>query len=163
MNRKYTVAQYKNLVKEIRQQIPGVAISTDVIIGFPGETRKQFLNTIKLFKEVKFAMAYLNKYSPREGTAAAKLNDNVSKAEKKKREQELNWVLAKTALEINQKLIGKTLEVLVDKKGKSDFWLGKTRTFKVVKFKSGQNLLGKFVKIKITRAGGFGLEGNYVK
>ncbi len=163
MNRKYTVAQYKELVGKVRKTIPGIAISTDVIIGFPGETKNQFLNTVKLFKEVKFDMAYLNKYSPREGTEAAKLKDNVSKAEKKKREEQLNKILSQTALEINKKLVGKTLDVLVDKKGKGGVWLGKTRTFKVVKFKSNMNLLGEFVKIKINKAGSFGLDGILVK
>ncbi|HDQ22746.1 MAG TPA: TRAM domain-containing protein, partial [Candidatus Uhrbacteria bacterium] len=163
MNRKYTVAQYKNLVKKIRKYIPNVAISTDVIVGFPGETKAQFKNTCKLFEEIKFDMAYINQYSPRQETATAKLKDNVSKAEKKRRDKVLNDILSQTALANNQKLVGQTLEVLVEKKGKNDIWLGKTRTFKVVKFKSRQNLLGKFVKIKITKAGSFGLEGDYVK
>ena len=162
MNRKYTVAQYKNLVKKIRKQIPGVAISTDIIVGFPGEIRKQFLNTVKLFQNVKFDMAYINQYSPREGTASAKLKDDVPKAEKKQRDKELNNILAQTALEINQKLIGKVLDVLVYQKNKNDIWLGKTRTFKIVKFKSKKNLLGELVKIKITRAESFGLEGKLV-
>jgi len=159
MNRKYTVSQYKKLVKKIRKQIPRVAISTDVIVGFPGESRKQFLNTVKLFEDVKFDMAYINQYSPREGTASAKLKDDVSKAEKKEREKELNQILAQTALEINKKLIGKVLDILVYQKGKNDIWLGKTRTFKVVKFKSKDNLLGKFVKVKIIKVESFGLHG----
>jgi len=159
MNRHYTISHYKNLVKKIRKNILGVAISTDVIIGFPGETRKQFLNTAKLFEQVKFDMAYLNQYSPRTGTASARLKDDVSKIEKKRRENELNDILSKTALEINKKLIGKVLDVLVYQKGKNDIWLGKTRTFKVVKFKSKKNLLGKFVKVKIIKAKAFGLEG----
>ncbi len=163
MNRHYTVMQYKNLVKKIREQIPGVAISTDVIVGFPGETRKQFINTVKLFQDVKFDMAYLNQYSPREGTASAKFKDDVPKAEKKQREKELNEVLSKTALEINQKLIGKALDVLVYQKGKDNIWLGKTSTFKVVKFKSKENLLGKFVKVKITKAKAFGLDAELTK
>src|SRR4030042_4428692 len=162
MNRHYTVLQYKNLVKKIRKNIPGVAISTDVIVGFPGETRKQFLNTAKLFEDVKFDMAYINQYSPREGTASAKLKDDVPKAEKKQRDKELNDVLAKTALKINERLIGEVLDVLVYQKGKHDLWLGKTSTFKVVKFKSKENLLGKFIKVKIKKAGSFGLEGNLV-
>jgi len=159
MNRKYTVSQYKKLVKKIRKQIPGVAISTDVIVGFPGESRKQFLNTVKLFEDIKFDMAYINQYSTREGTASAKLKDDVPKVEKKEREKELNQILAQTALEINKKLIGKVLDILVYQKGKNDIWLGKTRTFKVVKFKSKDNLVGKFVKVKIFKAESFGLKG----
>jgi tRNA-2-methylthio-N6-dimethylallyladenosine synthase len=105
-------------------------------------------------------MAYINQYSPREGTASAKLKDDVPKAEKKQRDKELNNILSKTALEINQKLIDKDLDVLVYQKGKGNIWLGRTRTFKVVKFKSKENLLGKFIKVKIIKAGSFGLEGN---
>ena len=90
MNRGYTVRQYKNLVKKIREKIPNVKLSTDVIVGFPGETKKQFENTVKLFKEIKYNLAYINKYSMRSGTVAAKLKDNVSWNEKKRRWKILN-------------------------------------------------------------------------
>jgi tRNA-2-methylthio-N6-dimethylallyladenosine synthase len=162
MNRNYTVAHYKKLVQKIRQKIPQAAISTDIIVGFPGETREQFQNTCKLFEEIEFDMAYINQYSPRQETAAAKLRDNVSKAEKKRRDKVLTSILTKTALINNQKLVGKTLSVLVDKRGRNNLWLGKTRTFKVVKFKANKDLLGKFVKIKIARAKSFGLEGELI-
>ncbi len=162
MNRKYTIKQYKELVKKIRKNIPGVAISTDIIVGFPGETKKQFLNSVKLFKEVKYDMAYLNQYSPREGTASAKMKDSVSHTEKERRDKELDKVLNRTALAINKKLIGKVLDVLVERRGKGELWLGKTRTFKVVKFKSDKQLLGEFVKVEITKAMSFGLEGDMV-
>ena len=162
MNRKYTISQYKNLVKKIRKSIPGVAISTDIIVGFPGETEKQFLNSVKLFKDIKYDMAYLNQYSSREGTASAKMKDTISHAEKERRGKELDKVLNHTALAINKKLIGRVLDILVERKGRGDLWLGKTRTFKVVKFKSTKNLLGKFVKIKIIKAKSFGLEGELV-
>ena len=89
MNRPYTVAQYKNLVKKIRKEIPDISLSTDVIVGFPGETKKQFENTVKTFKEIGFDMAFVNKYSPRPGTAAAKMKDNVLWVEKKRREKAL--------------------------------------------------------------------------
>lgn len=96
MNRPYTVLQYKNLVKKIRKSIPDISLSTDVIVGFPGETKKQFENTVKAFKQIGFDMAFVNKYSPRPGTAAAKLKDNISWAEKKRREKILiNLVNAK--------------------------------------------------------------------
>ncbi len=87
MNRPYTVQQYKNLVKKIRKAIPNINLSTDVIVGFPGETKKQFENTVKLFKEIKFNIAYISKYSPRPGTAAFKLKDNIPIKEKKRREK----------------------------------------------------------------------------
>ena len=87
MNRPYTVAQYKNLVKKIRKAIPDISLSTDVIVGFTGETKKQFENTVKIFKEIGFDIAYINKYSPRSGTAAARMKDDVPWAEKKRREK----------------------------------------------------------------------------
>ncbi len=93
MNRGYTVKQYKNLIKKIRQKIPNVRLSTDVIVGFPGETRKQFKNTVKLFKEIQFDKAFINKYSPRFGTAAYKLKDDVSWDEKKRRWRILNKIV----------------------------------------------------------------------
>jgi len=93
MNRPYTVKQYKNLIKKIREKIPDINLSTDVIVGFPGETKKQFENTVKLFKQIKYNIAYISKYSPRAGTAAAKLKDNVSPQEKKRREKILEKIL----------------------------------------------------------------------
>lgn len=87
MNRPYTVSQYKDLVKRIREAIPDVRLSTDIIVGFPGETKKQFNNTVKTLKEIKYGVAFINKYSPRAGTAAAKMEDNVPWAEKKRREK----------------------------------------------------------------------------
>lgn len=89
MNRPYTQAHYLNLIKKTRKAIPDAKISTDVIVGFPGETKKDFQETVKVFKEVKFSEAFINKYSPRPGTASFKLKDSVSLDEKKRREQEL--------------------------------------------------------------------------
>jgi len=97
MNRHYTVGQYKNLIGKIRKKIPGVKISTDVIVGFPGETKKQFQNTVKAFKEIKFDKAYINKYSARSGTLAAKFKDDVPLKEKKRRWKILNDMINKKA------------------------------------------------------------------
>jgi tRNA dimethylallyltransferase len=93
MNRPYTVAQYKNLVKKIRKKIPDINLSTDVIVGFPGETKKQFNDTAKLFKDIKFNIAYISKYSPRLGTAAYKIKDDVPVKEKKRREKILQRII----------------------------------------------------------------------
>ncbi len=93
MKRPYTVEQYKDLVKKIRKIIPEINLSTDVIVGFPEETKKQFENTVKLFKEIKFNMAYIAKYSPRPGTAAFQMKDDVPLKEKKRRWEILNNVL----------------------------------------------------------------------
>lgn len=93
MNRPYTIKQYKNLIKKIREKIPNIRLSTDIIVGFPGETKKQFENTVKLFKEIKFNAAYIAKYSPRPGTVAFKIKDNVPLEEKKQREKILREIL----------------------------------------------------------------------
>jgi MiaB/RimO family radical SAM methylthiotransferase len=96
MNRKYTVQEYEKLVEKIRKKIPNVKITTDVIVGFPNETEKQFQNTVRLFKKIKFDMAYINKYSRREGTVAAKFKDNISWQEKKTRWEILNGLVNST-------------------------------------------------------------------
>jgi len=93
MNRPYSVGRYKELVKKIRKKIPDINLSTDVIVGFPGETKKQFENTVKLFKEIKFNLAYIAKYSPRPGTAAFQMKNDVPIQEKKRREKVLRKLL----------------------------------------------------------------------
>ncbi len=95
MNRNYSIKQYKALVEKIRKKIPGIKLSTDVIVGFPGESKKQFQNTIKLFKQINFDWAYISKYSQRPDTAASKLEDNISWPEKKKREKILREIINK--------------------------------------------------------------------
>ena len=114
MNRQYTVERYKKLVEKIREKIPNVKISTDVIVGFPGETIKQFNNTVNLFKEINYDLAFINKYSPREGTVAFKFKDDVSYQEKKRR-----WVILEKI--VNQKDKLKTIVVCgPTASGKSD-------------------------------------------
>ncbi len=162
MNRNYTVKKYKNLVKKIRKKIPDIVLSTDIIVGFPGETKKQFENTAKLFKEIKFDMAYISCYSIRPETSALELKDSVSSSEKKKREEKLNNILKKTALENNKKYIGKILEVLVEKE-KQGFLIGKSLHYKTVKFKGKKNLIGKFIKVKIIKAEPWRLKGKIKK
>jgi len=162
MNRKYTVEHYKKLIDKVREAVPEIMISTDIIVGFPGETNEQFENTVKLFKVAKFEMAYINRYSPRERTAAFNLEDNVSLKEKKRREKELTEVLAETIKTKSQKLVGKFVKVLVERK-KDQFWLGKDERFRTARFKGGGDLIGKFVKVKITRGLNWGLEGEYEK
>ncbi len=157
MNRHYTAAQYKKLVEKIRKKIPGITLSTDVIVGFPGETKKQFENTVKLFREIKYDMAYINKFSPRTGTKAAKLEDNISPKEKDRRDKVLTEVLKQTALKNNKKYIGKTVKVLPTKY-KNGFLIGKSFHYKTVKFKGTKRLIGKFVEVKISDALAWGLK-----
>ncbi len=159
MNRSYTVKNYKDLVKKIRKKIPDINLSTDVIVGFPSETKSQFQNTVKLFKEMKFDMAYIAKYSPRPHTKALGLKDNISKKEKHIRWLVLTKILEKTALENNKKYVGKEVKVLINKHEKR-FLFGKTRTYKTVKIQSeNKSLTGKIIKVKITKDLSWGLEG----
>jgi len=158
MNRAYTVEKYKGLVGKIRKKIPGIGLSTDIIVGFPTETKKQFQNTTKLFKEMKFDMAYIAKYSPRPHTKASKSKDDVSEKEKQSRWLALTKILKKTALENNKKYLEKEVEVLVNEH-KKGFLLGKTRNYKTVRFKGNKSLVGQFVKVKITDILPWGLKG----
>ncbi len=152
MNRPYTVGHYKKLVKKIRKAILDIAISTDIIVGFPGETKKQFGNTAKAMKEIGFDMAFLSEYSTRPGTVAAKtMKDNVPHKEKECRKKILNDILTKSALANNRKLIGKTVRALNEK----------TERHKTVKI-SDKFPKDKFVEVKITDATPWGLKGEIV-
>ncbi|MEA3344293.1 MAG: MiaB/RimO family radical SAM methylthiotransferase [Patescibacteria group bacterium] len=158
MKRPYSVSDYKRLVKKIRKKIPSIILSTDVIVGFPGETKQEFQNTAKLFDEMKFDMAYISKYSPRTGTSAEKMQDNVSLKEKDKRRETLTEILKKTALKNNKKYIGKTIEVLATKY-KDKILTGKSRDYKTVKFKGSESQIGQLVKVEIINALPWGLDG----
>lgn len=165
MNRHYTAADYLKTIRKIKatfekykKDIP-YSITTDIIIGFPGETKKYFLETVALTEKAKYDMIYFGQYSPRPGTLAWKLKDSISKQEKAKREQYLNEILKKTALANNKKCLYRTLEVLTEKEA-GGFYFGKTRAMKNVKFPADRkNLVGKFVKVKITKANIWNLEG----
>ena len=168
MNRKYSVEHYKSFIKKIRAAYkkyqPDIfpSISTDIIVGFPSETKKQFENSAKLLREMKFDMAYIAQYSPRPETAAWRLKDSVSKKEKARREKVLTDILSKTALENNKKYVGKIVEVLVDKRITSSpqKYIAHTRTQKKVIFLYNKKItVGSFAKVKITKAKAFGLEG----
>lgn len=157
MNRTYTSEHYLKLVDKIKNAIPNISLSTDVIVGFPGETKKQFKNTAKLFKKVGYHMAYLAQFSPRPGTPAAKMPDNVTKKEKKKREEKLNKILKKSALKINKKSLGETIKVLVDEPN-----AGRNEQLVKVIFNGSIDLKGKFIKVMVTKARPFGLEGKLI-
>ena len=175
MNRQYTRADYIKLVKKIRKQLnlpsspfikgviwkPPVSITTDIIVGFPSETRKQFNNSVKLFRQVGFDMAYISEYSPRPGTAAFKLVYNVSPAEKTRRKNQLDKILRQTALANNKKYIGKTVRVLMENQTKVGKWFGKTATGKDIRFSAKSSICraGNFVKVKVTGAKEFCLAG----
>jgi len=167
MNRKYTAKHYEDLIAKVRRAKPGIAITTDVIVGFPGETKKQFENTAKLFRNIEYDLAYIAQYSPRPGTVSAKMKDNVTKPEKKRREEVINNILKKTALEHNKKYIGQEITVLLEGINKRGKYYGKTSTYQTVlirtKKKATQKLIGTFAQVKIAEILPFALEGDLVK
>lgn len=165
MNRKYTVKHYETLIKKVRASKPGIAITTDVIVGFPGETKAQYQNTYKLFERLKLTMAYISKYSPRPGTASSKMKDNVSSEEKKRREQELTLLLRKTAFADSKNYLNKNVEVLIEGINKRGKYYGKTSTYKTVLITTKKNnkLIGNFALVRINSIADFGLEGELAK
>ncbi len=164
MARKYTREHYLELVRKIKAAIPNVSLSTDIIVGFPGETDEQFEETISLVEEVRYDSAYTFIYSPREGTPAAVMEDNVPMEVKKARLYRLNEVLARIGLEQNKKLQDQVLEVLVEGESKNnpDVLAGRTRTNKLVHFTADKSLIGEYVHVKITDAKTWTLHGELV-
>ncbi len=149
MNRNYTVEKYKELVNVIRKEVDNVSITTDLIVGFPSETEQDFKDTLDAVKEIQFDAAFVFKYSPREGTKAYELKNDVPQEIKEKRHFELLSLCEKNAYEKNKKYIGNSLEVLVVSKNK-DIYIGKTLNNKTVEIKSKEDILGKFLNVKIT-------------
>lgn len=161
MNRKYTIDEYKKLFDQIKSKVKNVAITTDIIVGFPNETDEDFEKTLDIVNYCKFDGAYTFIFSPREGTAAARMEDKVSMEVKEKRLQELNNLVNKYSLESNQKLVGKVVDVLVNgisEKDSSKVY-GYTETMKLVNIVGGNDLIGKIVPVKITDAKSFSLDG----
>jgi len=150
MNRHYTPEHFWRLVGQARKAIPNLAISTDVIVGFPGETKKQFMATARLMKQIKFSLAFIGKFSARPGTAAAKLPDNVPLAEKRRREKILTDLLKKTAKAANRRYLNKKVMVLVET-FKNGCCFGKTANFKTVRFSGNKKLVGQFIEVKIKK------------
>ncbi len=161
MRRDYTAEHYRGLISRIRTAIPGLALSTDVIVGFPSESDEQFQHTYDLLAEIKFDTVHVAAYSPRAGTIAAReYEDNVLPAGKKERLNKIERLQEKTVAEINSQLLGKTVEVLVEGKEKGK-WQGRTGTGKLVFFASSDNELGKLVKIRIEKTSPWSLQGKF--
>lgn len=164
MNRHYTVEEYTTLIEKIRLAVPGIAVSTDFIVGFPGETEKQFMNSVKLVEDIGYDMAYIAQFSPRKGTVAAdQMEDNVPQNEKSRRFHHLNEVLKKTSLERNRGYFGQTVKVLVERQ-KEGIAEGKTTSFKTVQFpvSEEENLVGKIIPVKITETNIWALTGEKI-
>ena len=160
MGRKYTVSEYLELVKKIREKVKNVSITTDIIVGFPGETEEDFLKTIDVVNEVKYDLAYTFIFSPREGTPAAKMKDEVSMEEKKERLARLNELINKYALISNEKMKDKIVDVLIiSESDKKDKYMGYTENMKLVNVDCDSEFLGKIIPVKITEAKTWSLDG----
>ncbi|PUA35900.1 tRNA (N6-isopentenyl adenosine(37)-C2)-methylthiotransferase MiaB [Paenibacillus elgii] len=164
MSRKYTREHYLELVAKIKKAIPDVVLTTDIIVGFPGETDEQFEETISLVQEVGYDSAFTFIYSPREGTPAAGMEDNVPYEVKRDRLIRLNDVLNVYAKQSNERLKGQTLEVLVEGESKNNAAVlaGRSRTNKLVHFEGPKELVGRFVQVKITETPTFYIKGELV-
>ena len=164
MGRRYTREKYLNLVKEMREKIPGLALSTDIIVGFPNETEEQFQDTCSLVDIVQYEAAFTFIYSPRRGTPAARMEDNVSRETKTRRFKELVKHLEKHIEEYTKAMVGQTYDVLVDGVSKTDdnMLSGYTETNKLVHFKGDLSLVGTIIKVKVTESHTYSLIGEIV-
>ena len=165
MNRTYTVEHYLNLIEKARKVIPGVSFSTDIITGFPTETLEDHLMTLELMDKVKYDGAYMFKYSPREGTKAYRMGDDVPEEVKTRRLQQIIELQQRHSLELNNLLIGKTERVLVEgfSKKSDKFFAGRTDTNKVAIFPVDESIsTGDYVDIKIDRVTSATLFGEVV-
>ena len=162
MNRSYTRDHYINLVKKIKSFLPNVGISTDIIVGFPGETQQDFIQTLELMSEVKFDSAFMFKYSPRRGTKATEYIDQLDEKEKQARLEKVIKLQKKHTLEKNENLIGTEVIVMVEKESKKspNRWAGRTDSNKWVIFDKGDLQIKDLVKIKVTDTKGISLQGN---
>ena len=159
MKRGYTAEDYRRLIAEIRQRIPGVAIATDIILGFPGETAAQFQRTVDLLTELKMDVAHLARYSTRPGTVAdRRMSDDVPDEEKWNRFRALEELQKGIAAEINSRYQGETIEVLFEEKIKGR-WRGRTSTNKLVFVESDDDLQGKILPVTITWTGPWSMQG----
>ena len=161
MNRTYTREHFISLVKMIREILPKVGISTDIIVGFPGETSKDFEETISLMHEVKFDSAFNFKYSSRPGTKASEYSERINDQEKKDRLQKIINLQKKHTLERNKILIGSIQDVLIEKESKlsATHWAGRTDSNKWVVFDKKNSQINKIVQVKIKEARGVTLHG----
>lgn len=164
MNRKYTREDYLALVGRIRETVPDIAITTDIIVGFPNETREEFEDTLDIIRKVRFDGIFSFIYSKRSGTPAANMPDATPEQEKSENLTKLLELQKEIQLEINKNYVGKTVEVLVDGKSKTDAGLlsGRTDGGKIVHFAGEKRLKGKYVNIKIKDAKSFYLTGEIV-
>ncbi len=165
MNRKHSVAKYRESMTALREILPQATVFTDIIVGFTDETDEQFENTRKIMEEFKYNMAYIAMYSPRPGAASYRWEDNIPLEEKKRRYAVLSEELAKHTYDYNKSMVGKTVKVLVREHDRKPGYLsGHTDGKLVIRFESNdESLIGQIIELKVTAAAKFSLEGEMVK
>jgi tRNA-2-methylthio-N6-dimethylallyladenosine synthase len=163
MKRGYTQQEYRDLIAKIRSKIPDCSIATDIIVGFPGETDEQFMETYRVLADLKLDVAHLARYSSREGTVATRrMTDNVTDEEKMRRFRMLEALQEEIVTEINKKYLGETVDVLFEEKVKGR-WRGRTPTNKLVFVESTDDLKGKIVSVIVTWTGPWSMQANLVR
>lgn len=166
MNRKYSAEEYLQLALKIKEKVPGIALTTDIIVGFPGETEKDFECTLDMVRAVRFDSIFAFIYSPRVGTPASKMDDPISHEEKTERMARLLELQTEISAEINKNYVGKTITALCESHfpAEEDFYTARTSENKIVffkKFNNNSDLYGKTIKIEITRSTPARLYGEY--
>jgi len=163
MRRGYTRDEYRNIISTIRKFVSDASINTDVIVGYPGETEEDFLETVSLSEELRLDMHHIAKYSPRPRTLSAKKKDDVSADEKERRRSVLDEVVTRINAEKSAELLGKTVEVLVEEfQEKKNRWRGRTPQNKLVFFEDNADRLGQLVNVKIEWVGPFSMIGSVI-
>jgi tRNA-2-methylthio-N6-dimethylallyladenosine synthase len=165
MHRAYTAEKYVDLVRRIRRARPGIAITTDIIVGFPSETEDDYKQTRDLVEEIQFDNAFVFRYSPRRDTPAAAMTDQIDERTKEARNQDLLWLVNQATRRAGDRLVGQYVEVLCEGPSKTNpaRLMGRTRTNKIAVFESDNELIGELVDIQIERANGFSLCGTPVR
>src|SRR5438105_9516642 len=161
MHRAYTAEKYLDLVRRIRSARDGIAITTDIIVGFPGETEDDYEQTRDLVEEIQFDNAFVFRYSPRSHTPAAEMPDQIDEHIKEERNQDLLRVVNESTRRSGEHLVGRTVEVLCEGPSKTNAarLMGRTRTNKIVVFEGDSDLIGEVVDVKVQHANGFSLHG----
>lgn len=162
MGRRYTKEKYLELFHQLKDNIPNVSITTDIIVGFPGETEDDFLETLNVVEECKYDSAFTFIFSPREGTPAAKMEDNVSIDVKNQRLYKLNEIVNKYLNEANQRYLHKITKVLIEGIGEKGNLFGYTDTMKLVNVDGDEENIGKIVDVEITDVKTWSLDGKIV-
>src|SRR5438034_4367278 len=164
MHRAYTAEKYVDLVERIRQARDGTAITTDIIVGFPGETEDDHKQTRNLVEQIQFDNAFVFRYSPRRGTPAAEMPEQIDERVKEERNHDLLRIVNESARRAGERLIGRDVEVLCEGLSKTNpaRLMGRTRTNKIIVFQGDGKVIGELVNVRIEQANGFSLYGTPV-